>query len=75
MTKTQTAILVVVLVALRDTGGLARLEYLSDRIGHRLSGSASLERAIEWSAAETKKAGLGERPDSARQGAQMGARK
>jgi carboxypeptidase Q len=44
--------------ALRDTDGLARLEYLCDRIGNRLSGSASLERAIEWSAAEMKKAGL-----------------
>jgi hypothetical protein len=44
--------------ALRDTDGLARLQYLCDRIGNRLSGSASLERAIEWSAAEMKKAGL-----------------
>ena len=44
--------------AMRDTDGLARLEYLCDRIGNRLSGSASLERAIEWSAAEMKKAGL-----------------
>lgn len=44
--------------ALRDTDGLERLQYLCDRIGNRLSGSASLERAIEWSAAEMKKAGL-----------------
>ena len=44
--------------ALRDPDGLARLQYLCDRIGNRLSGSASLERAIEWSAAEMKKAGL-----------------
>jgi hypothetical protein len=44
--------------ALRDTDGLARLQYLCDRIGNRLSGSVSLERAIEWSAAEMKKAGL-----------------
>jgi hypothetical protein len=44
--------------AMRDTDGLARLQYLCDRIGNRLSGSASLERAIEWSAAEMKKAGL-----------------
>jgi hypothetical protein len=44
--------------ALRDTDGLARLQYLCDRIGNRLSGSASLERAIEWTATEMKKAGL-----------------
>jgi len=44
--------------ALRDADGLARLQYLCDRIGNRLSGSASLERAIEWSASEMKKAGL-----------------
>ncbi|MBS1835490.1 MAG: peptidase M28 family protein, partial [Acidobacteria bacterium] len=44
--------------ALADQEGLDRLQYLCDRIGHRLSGSASLEKAIEWSAAEMKKAGL-----------------
>jgi hypothetical protein len=44
--------------ALRDTEGLARLQYLCDRVGNRLSGSASLERAIEWSASEMRKAGL-----------------
>ena len=41
--------------ALRDPDGLARLQYLCDRIGNRLSGSASLERAIEWSASEMKR--------------------
>ena len=44
--------------ALADTEGMARLQYLCDRIGNRLGGSASLERAITWSAAEMKKAGL-----------------
>ena len=31
-----------------------RLEYLTDRIGHRLSGSKSLERAIDWAVAELR---------------------
>ena len=48
----------LIAAALRDTDGLARLQYLCDRIGNRLSGSASLERAIEWAAAEMRKAGL-----------------
>jgi hypothetical protein len=48
----------LIAAALHDTDGLARLQYLCDRIGNRLSGSASLERAIKWSAAEMRKAGL-----------------
>ncbi len=44
--------------ALADTDGYARLAYLCDRIGNRLSGSPALTKAIEWSAAEMKKAGL-----------------
>jgi hypothetical protein len=44
--------------AMSDDAGLARLEYLCDRIGNRLSGSASLERAIQWSAEEMRQAGL-----------------
>ncbi len=44
--------------ALADNAGLNRLEYLCYRIGNRLSGSASLDRAIAWSADEMKKAGL-----------------
>src|SRR5258706_10847935 len=43
--------------ALDSRDGLQRLQYLCDRIGNRLSGSASLERAVEWSAAEMRKAG------------------
>jgi hypothetical protein len=48
----------LIAAALSDTEGMQRLEYLCDRIGNRLSGSASLGRAIEWAAAEMKKAGL-----------------
>ena len=48
----------LIAAALSDTEGMQRLEYLCDRIGNRLSGSASLERAIEWAAAEMKKAGF-----------------
>lgn len=44
--------------ALADNTGLSRLEYLCYRIGNRLSGSASLDRAIAWSADEMRKAGL-----------------
>jgi carboxypeptidase Q len=35
-----------------------RLSHLTDHIGHRLSGSQSLERAIEWALAEMKRDGL-----------------
>src|SRR5208283_2732599 len=44
--------------ALSDTDGYARLAYLCDRIGNRLSGSSSLTKAVGWSAEEMKKAGL-----------------
>jgi hypothetical protein len=37
----------LIAAALADKEGLARLQYLCDRIGNRVSGSASLERAIE----------------------------
>jgi hypothetical protein len=48
----------LIAAALAGDDSTARLQYLCDRIGSRLSGSASLERAVEWSAAEMKKAGL-----------------
>jgi hypothetical protein len=48
----------LIAAALADGEGLERLQYLCDRIGNRLSGSASLDRAIEWAAVEMKKAGL-----------------
>jgi hypothetical protein len=44
--------------ALADTEGYDRLEYLCYRIGNRLSGSASLEKAIAWSVEQMKAAGL-----------------
>ncbi len=44
--------------ALADTEGYDRLAYLCYRIGHRLSGSPSLERAIQWSAGQMRAAGL-----------------
>lgn len=48
----------IVDAALEDGQGYARLSELCDRIGNRLSGSAALERAVEWSAAQMKSAGL-----------------
>src|SRR5258706_16176924 len=44
--------------ALSDDTGLARLEYLCDRIGNRVSGSAALEKAVIWAEQEMKSAGL-----------------
>jgi carboxypeptidase Q len=35
-----------------------KLVYLTDRIGHRLSGSEALERAVRWTAAEMERDGL-----------------
>ena len=44
--------------ALRDSAAYRRLAVLVDRFGHRMSGSESLERAIDWIVAEMKKDGL-----------------
>jgi carboxypeptidase Q len=44
--------------ALADDAGLKRLEYLCYRIGNRLSGSQSLDKAIAWSSDEMKAAGF-----------------
>jgi hypothetical protein len=44
--------------ALVDEGAWARLEHLTTRIGPRLSGSAGLEKAVAWAAAEMKAEGL-----------------
>jgi hypothetical protein len=44
--------------ALHDDAGMARLEYLCDRIGNRLGGSKGLEQAVQWSAEEMRKVGL-----------------
>jgi len=48
----------IVDAALADQHSLDRLEYLCDRIGNRLSGSPSLNRAINWAVEEMKSAGL-----------------
>ncbi len=44
--------------ALTSDKAYERLAYLTDQIGHRLSGSKSLERAIEWAVSEMKRDGL-----------------
>src|SRR6266404_502958 len=44
--------------ALSDSEGYAKLAYLCDRIGNRLSGSESLQRAITWAEAQMKRDGL-----------------
>ncbi len=44
--------------AFTSNKGYERLAYLTDHIGHRLSGSKSLERAIAWAIAEMKRDGL-----------------
>jgi carboxypeptidase Q len=44
--------------ALTSDRAYARLAHLTDHIGNRLSGSTSLEHAIEWALAEMKRDGL-----------------
>lgn len=44
--------------AMVDEGGMEKLSYLCDRIGNRLSGSAGLEKAIAWAAAQMNHDGL-----------------
>ncbi|HEV2763462.1 MAG TPA: M20/M25/M40 family metallo-hydrolase, partial [Pyrinomonadaceae bacterium] len=44
--------------ALSDDTAYRRLAYLSDRIGHRLSGSPQLEQAIRWALEEMRRDGL-----------------
>ena len=44
--------------ALSDTTGYSRLGYLVDTFGSRLSGSASLEAALDWVIAQMKSDGL-----------------
>jgi hypothetical protein len=44
--------------ALADEGAFRKLEHLTTRIGHRLSGSAGLEKAIAWAQAGMKAEGL-----------------
>jgi len=44
--------------ALTSDTAYRRLAWLTDRIGHRLSGSENLERAITWAVSEMKRDGL-----------------
>jgi carboxypeptidase Q len=44
--------------ALSETFAWRRLSILTDSIGHRLSGTAQLDRAIQWAADEMKRDGL-----------------
>lgn len=44
--------------ALADDAGYAKLTYLCDRIGNRLSGSEALQQAIQWAAEQMKRDGL-----------------
>jgi len=44
--------------ALADQDGYAKLSYLCDRIGNRISGSAALNDAIQWAAAQMRRDGL-----------------
>ncbi len=44
--------------ALASDTAYRRLSFLTDRIGHRLSGSEGLRRAIDWAVAEMKRDGL-----------------
>lgn len=54
-----------ILVAARsDSRAFAKLEYLCDRIGNRLSGSASLDRAVRWAAETMSADGLDARLES-----------
>jgi hypothetical protein len=44
--------------AMSSNTGMDRLQYLCDRIGNRLSGSAALVKAVDWSVGEMKDVGL-----------------
>jgi carboxypeptidase Q len=44
--------------ALTSDAAYRRLAWLTDRIGHRLSGSENLERAVAWAVSEMKRDGL-----------------
>ena len=48
----------IIAAALSDSAAYARLALLTDRFGHRLSGSASLEQALDWILAEMTRDGL-----------------
>jgi Zn-dependent M28 family amino/carboxypeptidase len=48
----------IIAAALADPDGYAKLSYLCDRIGNRISGSDSLNAAIQWAAGQMQRDGL-----------------
>ena len=48
----------IIAAAIKDSSAWNRLAELTDRFGHRFSGSRSLENAIDWVIAEMKRDGL-----------------
>ncbi|MBY0374443.1 MAG: M20/M25/M40 family metallo-hydrolase [Bryobacteraceae bacterium] len=44
--------------ALKDEGGMEKMAWLCDRIGHRLSGSKGYDQAVQWAAEQMKRDGL-----------------
>ena len=48
----------IIAAALSDSAAYERTALLTDKFGHRLSGSASLERALDWIIAEMRRDGL-----------------
>ena len=48
----------IIAAAIADSGAYRRLAELTDRFGHRFSGSESLERAIDWVLEEMRRDGL-----------------
>lgn len=48
----------IIAAALADSGAYRRLAELTDRFGHRFSGSESLERAIDWILDQMRRDGL-----------------
>src|SRR5215213_11184415 len=54
----RTAAARIIGAALTSDRAYSRLAHLTDHIGHRLSGSQNLKRAIEWALTEMKRDGL-----------------
>ncbi|MFN9922215.1 MAG: M20/M25/M40 family metallo-hydrolase [Acidobacteriota bacterium] len=48
----------IIAAALENEEGMKKLEYLCDRIGHRLSGSEAFLKAVAWSAQQMIEGGL-----------------
>src|SRR5687768_1378773 len=48
----------IVAAALADSAAFERMAYVGDTFGHRLSGSAALEAAIDWVLAQMRADGL-----------------